>query len=174
MSDSLDSAAVEVHLQTLDDGELLDVILAATRSRPVLAPVRDAASALTSTTRAGDAAASETTVDDSVVDEADVTIEPDPQPEPEQPGFGQSGVGQPGLAQPTSMPGPDASRGFTADGTPTFDAVRDRLEGRAARAMGTTELDAESAAGRTEREKFEERERAGKAKLEEIRRSMKP
>lgn len=62
--------------------------------------------------------------------------------------------------------------GFTDAGVPTFDAVRERIDGRSGRAVGSTELDAESAVGRTEAEKFAERERAGKVRLDEIRKSM--
>lgn len=68
---------------------------------------------------------------------------------------------------------PSADPGFTDGGVPTFDAVRERIDGRSARAAGSTELDAESAVGRTEAEKFAERERAGNARLDEIRKSMK-
>ncbi|MBY6539200.1 hypothetical protein HQ325_11005 [Rhodococcus sp. BP-349] len=63
--------------------------------------------------------------------------------------------------------------GFTDAGVPTFDAVRERIDGRSGRAVGSTELDAESTIGRTEAEKFAERERAGSARLDEIRKSMR-
>ncbi|MBY6680124.1 hypothetical protein HQ312_03590 [Rhodococcus sp. BP-316] len=72
----------------------------------------------------------------------------------------------------TDIPQVPTDLGFTDAGVPTFDAVRERIDGRSGRAVGSTELDAESAVGRTEAEKFAERERAGKARLDEIRKSM--
>jgi len=72
----------------------------------------------------------------------------------------------------TDIPQVPMDPGVTDAGVPTFDAVRDRIDGRSGRAVGSTELDAESAIGRTEAEKFAERERAGRARLDEIRKSM--
>jgi phage shock protein A len=58
------------------------------------------------------------------------------------------------------------------DGVPTFDFVRDRIEGRYATAMGTTELADGSEAGRSLAQQEEDREAAAKARLDEIRKSL--
>lgn len=62
--------------------------------------------------------------------------------------------------------------GYSRDGMPTLDHVRDKIEKRAAQAIGAEEL----AAGMPESiefaELFVEREKAAKAKLDEIRKSM--
>ena len=59
------------------------------------------------------------------------------------------------------------------DGVPTFDFVRDRIEGRYATALGTTELADESAPGRTLAQQQDDREAAAREKLEQIRRSLR-
>ena len=59
------------------------------------------------------------------------------------------------------------------DGVPTFDFVRDRIEGRYATATGTTELADESAAGRSIAQQEEDREAAARARLDEIRKSLR-
>ncbi|WP_315772418.1 hypothetical protein [Rhodococcoides kroppenstedtii] len=131
---------------TPSDREVLETVVALTASRPALAAVREAASSLLAGPEPG------VTVDAEIVDD------------PVGPPVGV-GVSEPGLAAPGLT--------WTADGVPTWDGVRERVEGRSGSAMGAAELDAESAAGRTEAEKFAERERAGKARLEEIRKSMR-
>jgi len=58
---------------------------------------------------------------------------------------------------------------YTEGGVPTFDYVRDRIEGRFGTSTGAAEL-----AGDAELdEKLAERDRAGRDKLEQIRRSMR-
>jgi len=57
-------------------------------------------------------------------------------------------------------------------GTPTFDEVREKIEKRAATAIGSRELAEESAEGRTVEEQFEDRAEAARRKLDEIRKSM--
>ncbi len=59
------------------------------------------------------------------------------------------------------------------DGVPTFDFVRDKIEGRYATALGTTELAGESEAGRSLAQQEEDREAAAKARLDEIRKSLR-
>jgi phage shock protein A len=59
------------------------------------------------------------------------------------------------------------------DGVPTFDFVRDRIEGRYATALGTTELAEESAAGRSLAQQQEDRDKAARERLDEIRRSLR-
>lgn len=63
--------------------------------------------------------------------------------------------------------------GYDADGVPTFESVREKIEGRYATAEGAAELDAESAQGRTVEEQYEERERAAAERLAQIRESMR-
>ena len=67
-----------------------------------------------------------------------------------------------------SEPGPD----YTADGVPTFDFVRDRIERRAATADGAEELDAATPEAHDLAQQEAAREEAARAKLEEIRRSL--
>jgi phage shock protein A len=67
--------------------------------------------------------------------------------------------------------GPPASD--YVDGVPTFDFVRDRIEGRYATAIGTTELADESAAGRSSAQQEEDHDAAARERLEQIRRSLR-
>lgn len=62
---------------------------------------------------------------------------------------------------------------YTQAGVPTFDYVRERLERRIATADGGQELARETPQGRSVDEQFAERDKAAKAKLDEIRRSMR-
>jgi phage shock protein A len=69
---------------------------------------------------------------------------------------------------------PAAPTGDYVDGVPTFDFVRDRIEGRYATAMGTTELAEETAAGRSVAQQQEDRDAKARERLEQIRRSLNP
>ena len=69
---------------------------------------------------------------------------------------------------PVTAPRPD----YDEHGVPSFDYVRDRIKGRHSASQGATELATETPEGRTAEEQFTERERAAKAKLDEIRRSL--
>lgn len=72
------------------------------------------------------------------------------------------------------MTEPDpAPSGWTEDGVPTFEHVRETIERRAATAMGAEELAADSAAGRERAEREAEHDAAARDKLEEIRRSLR-
>ncbi|NMD54260.1 MULTISPECIES: hypothetical protein [Tsukamurella] len=62
--------------------------------------------------------------------------------------------------------------GYTAAGVPTFDHIRDKIERRTTTALGAEELAHGTTAGQDAERAFAEREKAAKAKLEEIRRSM--
>lgn len=66
------------------------------------------------------------------------------------------------------VPEPD----YTPGGVPTFDRVRERIEGRFGTATGSSELAHDSPPGQSLEEAWEKREKAGKAKLDEIRRSL--
>ncbi|NLE79144.1 MAG: hypothetical protein GX610_06085 [Rhodococcus sp.] len=71
-----------------------------------------------------------------------------------------------------SIPSPSVEPDYTAAGVPTFGSVRDKIEHRVGSASGTEELDHESASGRSVEEQWAAREKAGKARLDEIRRSL--
>ncbi|WP_069147194.1 hypothetical protein [Rhodococcus erythropolis] len=72
------------------------------------------------------------------------------------------------LATDPRVPEPD----YTEGGVPTFDRVREKIEGRFGTSIGSAELAHESPAGKSVDEQWDERQKAAKAKLEEIRRSM--
>jgi phage shock protein A len=75
----------------------------------------------------------------------------------------------PAAAQPQPVQ-PD----YDEHGVPSLDYVRDKIEGRFATSLGTGELASETPQGRSLAEQEAEREKAAKAKLEEIRRSLGP
>jgi phage shock protein A len=85
-------------------------------------------------------------------------------PEPSPPEPSQHG--------PHDTDSPEAT-GDYVDGVPTFDFVRDRIEGRYATAMGTTELAEETTAGRSLAQQQEDRDAAARERLEQIRRSLR-
>ncbi|WP_027503195.1 hypothetical protein [Rhodococcus sp. UNC363MFTsu5.1] len=153
-----DSQSVADGLSGLTDQELVRVIAAATAGRPALASIAAAASAI-----GGDIPASpDVPIPAEVPFPPDASIPPDPTV--------VAGVPVPtaGSGLPTAMPAPD----YTDSGVPTFDSVREKIETRAGTAAGATELDAESPAGRTVAEQWEERQKVAKSKLDEIRKSM--
>ena len=75
-------------------------------------------------------------------------------------------------ATPTPPPAVPADTGYTPSGVPTFDSVREKIETRYGTAIGSAELDAESAEGRTVEEQYDARQRAAAERLDEIRKSM--
>ena len=58
-------------------------------------------------------------------------------------------------------------------GVPTFEHIRDKIEGRYATAVGGTELAEESAAGRSIAQQQADRDAAARERLEQIRRSVR-
>ena len=75
--------------------------------------------------------------------------------------------------QPSSPPPTEAAdTGYTPDGIPTFESVREKIETRYGTAIGATELAAETPEGRSVEEQYDERQRAAAERLEEIRKSM--
>ncbi|MGB3771578.1 MAG: hypothetical protein WBA00_10565 [Rhodococcus sp. (in: high G+C Gram-positive bacteria)] len=128
---------------SLSDEDILELVVSMTESRPALSTVRDAALSL-----------------------QPMSLQPmSLQPESLQPQsvhYEGSVLPAPGVVDP----------GFTDRGVPTFDAVRERIEGRSGKAAGAAELDSESAAGAAEAERFAAREEAGKKRLDDIRKSM--
>jgi hypothetical protein len=69
-------------------------------------------------------------------------------------------------------PDTDAPAADYVDGVPSFDFVRDKIEGRYATALGTTELSEETAAGRSLAEQEKDHDAAARERLEQIRRSL--
>ncbi|NKQ52673.1 hypothetical protein HFP15_07240 [Amycolatopsis sp. K13G38] len=62
---------------------------------------------------------------------------------------------------------------YNDTGVPSFDYVRDRIEGRYATALGSTELAGETPEAAALEKKLAERDKAAKSRLEEIRRSLR-
>jgi len=85
---------------------------------------------------------------------------PEPPPEPID-----AEIVAPAAPQP---PAPD----YDERGVPSLDYVRDKIEGRFATSLGSTELAEGTPEARSLEEQQAERERAGKAKLDEIRRTL--
>ena len=92
--------------------------------------------------------------------------EPNPEPAP-----ADSEAVEPGSAAPP--PAEAADTGYTPDGIPTFESVREKIETRYGTAIGATELAAETPEGRSVEEQYEERQRAAAERLEQIRESMR-
>jgi phage shock protein A len=69
-------------------------------------------------------------------------------------------------------PSPAPDTGYSDDGVPTFDAVREKIETRYATSLGSAELAAETPEGRTIEEQYDARQRAAAERLAQIRESM--
>ncbi|EHI14560.1 hypothetical protein [Mycolicibacterium thermoresistibile] len=63
--------------------------------------------------------------------------------------------------------------GYTPDGVPTFESVREKIETRYGTALGESELAAETPEGRAAADRYEERRRAAADRLAQIRESMR-
>jgi len=74
---------------------------------------------------------------------------------------------------PDEPDNPDVDPGYTTSGVPTFDSVREKIEGRYQTSLGAEELDAESPEGRDVDDQYEARQRAAADRLAEIRKSMR-
>ena len=61
---------------------------------------------------------------------------------------------------------------YTGTGVPTFTHVRDKIEERIGRAIGSEELAHETPAGRSVQEQWDAREKAAKERLDQIRKSL--
>jgi phage shock protein A len=70
-------------------------------------------------------------------------------------------------------PAPDPDPGYSASGVPTFESVREKIEGRYETSIGAAELDADSPEGRDVEEQYEARQRAAAERLAQIRKSMR-
>ena len=73
---------------------------------------------------------------------------------------------------PATPAPPACTPDYDERGIPSFDHVRDKIEGRVATSIGMGELAAETPQGRSIEEQEAERAKAAKARLDEIRRSM--
>lgn len=77
------------------------------------------------------------------------------------------------MSDPAQAPEPvEPVTDYTDDGVPTFDFVRDRIEGRAATAAAAEELAGGDARAQEASDAFADRERKGADRLAEIRSSM--
>ena len=76
--------------------------------------------------------------------------------------------------EPTTPDASEPDPGYDSAGVPTFESVREKIESRYATAQGATELDADTAEGRSVEEQYEERQRAAAERLAQIRESMRP
>ena len=70
--------------------------------------------------------------------------------------------------QPLNVP----ETGYSADGVPTFESVREKIENRFGTALGSVELASDTPEGRSVEEQYEARQQAAAERLEQIRRSM--
>ncbi|MGH3584445.1 MAG: hypothetical protein ACRDUB_22850 [Mycobacterium sp.] len=70
--------------------------------------------------------------------------------------------------QPSVPPDP----GYDANGVPTFESVREKIENRFGTAIGAQELAEETPEGRTVAEQYEKRQEAAAERLRQIRESM--
>ena len=75
--------------------------------------------------------------------------------------------------EPATPNATEPDPGYDSAGVPTFESVREKIETRYATAQGASELDAETAEGRTVEEQYEERQRAAAERLAQIRESMR-
>ncbi|MDY6995580.1 MAG: hypothetical protein SW019_03225 [Actinomycetota bacterium] len=81
--------------------------------------------------------------------------------------------------EPSTPPGPagatpdPAETGYTDDGVPTFESVREKIETRYGTAIGATELAAETPEGRAVEEQYDARQKAAAERLAQIRESMR-
>jgi phage shock protein A len=73
----------------------------------------------------------------------------------------------------TAAPEPAPTGDYDEAGVPTFEHIRDKIEGRYATAVGGTELAEESAAGRSIAQQQADRDAAARERLEQIRRSVR-
>jgi hypothetical protein len=77
------------------------------------------------------------------------------------------------VEEPTGT-GPVPAPDYDEHGVPSLDYVRQKIEGRYATSLGLTELAEDTPAARTEQQRAADRDEAARARLEEIRRSLRP
>ena len=74
---------------------------------------------------------------------------------------------------PGPLPAAQIDTGYTPDGVPTFEGVREKIETRIGTAIGSTELASETPQGRRVEEQYEARQKAAAERLAQIRASMR-
>jgi phage shock protein A len=92
------------------------------------------------------------------------------EPNPEQAPADSEPAAATSDASPAPVDVPDT--GYTPDGIPTFESVREKIETRYGTAIGATELAAETPEGRSIEKQYEDRQKAAAERLEQIRESM--
>jgi phage shock protein A len=68
----------------------------------------------------------------------------------------------------------ESEPGYTSDGVPTFDSVREKIETRYATSVGSAELASETPEGQGVEQQYDMRQRAAAERLAQIRESMTP
>ncbi|NMO04868.1 hypothetical protein HH308_26945 [Gordonia sp. TBRC 11910] len=76
------------------------------------------------------------------------------------------------VTPPVAAPSFAEVTGYTDAGIPTFDHVRDKIEQRVTRAIGSEELANETPEGQAADELYRKNKEAAASKLDEIRKSM--
>jgi hypothetical protein len=71
------------------------------------------------------------------------------------------------------LPTTPEETGYTPEGIPTFDSVREKIETRYGTASGSAELAADTPEGRTIEQQYDERQKAAHDRLEQIKASMR-
>ena len=71
-------------------------------------------------------------------------------------------------------PSTEPEPGYSSDGVPTFESVREKIETRYATSLGSAELASETPEGCTVEEQYDARQRAAAERLAQIRESMAP
>ncbi|MCH9669082.1 MAG: hypothetical protein K0U76_05535 [Actinomycetia bacterium] len=70
-------------------------------------------------------------------------------------------------------PNTEIDTGYTADGVPTFESIREKIETRHATSIGSAELAAETPEGRSVEEQYAARQEAAAERLAQIRESIR-
>lgn len=99
-----------------------------------------------------------------------------PRPAGTEPKGSKAGTEPEGSKAGTELPpvnAPEPDTGYTADGVPTLEGVREKIETRYGTALGATELAEETAEARSAAQRYDELHKAAADKLDEIRASMR-
>ncbi|GGK67700.1 hypothetical protein [Nocardia camponoti] len=153
-----ETSEILARLAALPDADLVAIMRAAIAGRPGLTEVGTALTRVASGNTDPDAPVTLDTVDAEFVEPTDTSHQ----------------VGTTFAVPPVpTLPITPATGGYTAGGVPTFDSVRGKVERRFGIAQGSGELDQQTPAGRSVEEQWEAREKAGRDRLEEIRKSMR-
>lgn len=160
---STDPGELAARLAALPDDQLLTVLSVVTSGRPGLTEVYEVVTRLLAQTGASG---------------PQVGVIPDT---PTRPGYREASgegvstqVGEDFSAEArAAAPSGGGIGGYTSDGVPTFESVRDKVEQRFGTAQGMSELDRHTPAGRDADEQWEAREKAARERLDQIRKSVR-